>query len=259
MRSMWKGSLSFGLVSIPVEMYVASRDREFKFVLLHDADHSQIRYARICKDEEKEVPWNHVVKGYESEKGEFIVMADEDFQKASKERTEFIEINEFANENEIDSIFFEKPYYLEPQRGATKAYALLVATLKKSGKVGIATYVIHNRAHVGVVKVYGNMLVLNQLRFASEIVAAKELKLPKVAQVSAKELTMAMQLIDSMTTKFKPEKYKDTYTQELKKIIQNKARGKKVIKKPTKVREAKVIDLMSALKASLTEKRKKSA
>lgn len=256
---MWKGALSFGLVSIPVEMYLASREREFKFVLMHDSDFSPIRYARICKEEEKEVPWNHVVKGYESEKGKFIVMSDDDFQRAAQERSETIDIKQFADEGEVDSIYFEKPYYLEPQRGASKAYALLVATLKKSKKVGIATYVIHNRAHLGLIKVHDDMLVLNQMRYDTEIVKASELKIPKSA-VSPKEMSMALQLIETMTAAFKPAKFKDHYYQELKKIIAGKAKGQKVALEPSKrVRTAKVYDIMSALKASIVEKSKKRA
>ncbi len=256
---MWKGALSFGLVSIPVEMYRASRERELKFVLMHDSDHSLIRYARICKEEEKEVPWNHVVKAYESEKGKFIIMADDDFSKASQERSETIDIKQFADENEIDSIYFEKPYYLEPQRGASKAYALLVATLKKSNKVGIATYVIHNRAHLGLIKVYEDMLVLNQMRYETEIVKVSELKIPKNA-ASAKEMNMALELIKTMTAAFKPRQFKDTYNQELKKIIQTKVKGRKVeLETPKKAPNAKVYDIMSALKASLEEKTRKRA
>src|SRR5688572_13388944 len=134
MRSMWRGSLSFGLVNIPIEMYLATREREFKFVLLHDADYSQIRYVRICKEEEKEVSWDHIVRGYESEKRQVVVMSDADHKKVALERTESIDIKQFVDENEIDSIYFEKPYYLQPQKGAGKAYALLVAALKKSKK-----------------------------------------------------------------------------------------------------------------------------
>lgn len=255
MRSMWKGSLCFGLVNIPIEMYRASRERDFKFVLLHDADHSLIRYARICKEEEKEVPWNHVVKGYESEKGQFIVMSDEDFERANQARSESIDIQQFTNADEIDSIFFEKPYYLEPQRGATKAYALFVAALKKSNKVGIATYVIHNRAHLGLVRVYHDLLVLNQLRYNDEIVQTKELKIPK-SKTIAKEVDMALKLVESMSGVFKPEQYKDTYVLEMKKTIQRKSKGEKVVLAPKKrVREAHVFDIMSALKASLDEKK----
>lgn len=259
MRSMWKGSLSFGLVNIPIEMYLASREREFKFALLHDVDFSPIHYARICKEEEKEVAWSHVVKGYETEKGKYIVMSDEDFAKANLARSDSIDIKQFADAEEIDSIYFEKPYYLEPQRGASKAYTLFRTALKKSNKVGIGTYVIHNRAHLGVIKAHDDVLVLNQLRFDSEIIKASELKIPK-AKIGTKEIDMALELVNSMSSHFAPEKYKDTYSAELRKVIQRKSKGQKIAIAPQKrVREAKVYDLISALKASLEEKSKKRA
>lgn len=257
MRSMWKGALSFGLVSIPIEMYLASKEREFKFVLLHDKDFSPIRYARICKEEEKEVPWNHVVKGFETEKGNFTIMASEDFKKAGQERSETIDIQLFAHEDEVDTIYFEKPYYLEPQRGASKAYALLVAALKKSKKVGIATYVLHDRAHLGLIKTQGDILILNQMRYSSEIVKANSLKIPK-GSLSAKEVSMALELVESMTDAFKAEHFKDTYAQQLKKIMQGKSK-KVAVAASKKQPSAKVYDIMSALKASLLEQKKKRA
>jgi DNA end-binding protein Ku len=258
MRSLWKGSLSFGLVNIPVEMYGASRERELKFVLLHDADHSQIRYARICKEEGKEVPWSHVVRGYESEKGKFVVMAEEDFKKATLERTSSIEIEQFVNLEEVDSLYFEKPYYLEPQRGASKAYALLVEALKKSQKAALAKYVVHNREHLGLIKAHDSLLILNQLRFNSEILKAQDLKIPK-SKVTQKELDMALELIRHMTKKFSPTQFKDTYVEVLKKIIKRKERGQKITLVPSeKIEKAKVYDIMSALKESLKEKKRAS-
>lgn len=257
MRSMWKGMISFGLVNIPAEMYVAAREREFKFVLLHDDDHSPIRYARMCKEENKEVPWSHVVRGYESEKGKFVIMSEEDFKQASRERTDSIDIKQFVFEEEVDSIYFEKPYYLEPQKGAAKAYALLVSALKKSKKAGIATYVIHNREHLGLIKAHGDMLVLNQLRYKSEIVATNDLNIPKSSRQSAEEMAMALKLVEHMTSAFKPERYKDAYSDELRKIIAKKAKGQKITVTKKREQKAKVIDLMSALKASLDEKKTK--
>jgi DNA end-binding protein Ku len=256
MRSMWKGSLSFGLVNIPVEMYVASRERELKFVLLHDADHSPIRYARICKEEGKEVPWSHVVRGYESEKGKFVVMSDEDFKKATQARTSSIEIEQFVNLEEVDSLYFEKPYYLEPQRGASKPYALLVEALKKSQKAAVAKYVIHNREHLCLIKASGSLLILNQLRFDNEILESKELKIPK-GKVAQKELDMALELIRQMTKKFNVAQFKDTYVDILKKIIKRKDRGQKItIAKSANIDKVKVYDIMSALKASLKDKKR---
>lgn len=258
-HSMWKGSLSFGLVNIPVEMRQASRGHEFKFILLHDADYSPIRYARICREGNHEVPWEHIVKGYESEKGKFIVMSDDDFEKASTKRTDSIDIKQFVDEDEIDPIYFEKPYYLEPQKGASKAYALLVAALKKSKKVGIGIYVLHQRQHLGLIKAQGNLLVLIQLRYENEIIDASNLKIPKSAAL-ATEVLMAVKLIENMSAAFLPEKYKDSYTEEMRKIIKRKAKGEKIVIAPKKQQAvAKVYDLMSALKASIKEKSQKRA
>jgi DNA end-binding protein Ku len=258
MRSMWKGSLSFGLVNIPVEMYVAGREREFKFVLLHEVDYSPIRYARICKEEDKEVSWSHVVKGYETEEGNYIILTEEELKKASKERTDIIDIKQFTDEGEVDPIYFDKPYYLQPLKGAYKAYALLMSALKKSKKVGIATYVIHSREHLGVIRVHENLLVLNQLRFANELADIKEFKIPKDASVPQKEVDMAIKLIDQMNDSFNPNQFKDSYTEAVRKIINQKESGKKVKKAPsTEIKKAKVYDLMSALKKSLDKKAKK--
>jgi DNA end-binding protein Ku len=178
MHSIWKGSLSFGLVNIPVKMYTASQDREFKFTLLHKKDMSEIRYARICKTEQKEIPWEEIVKGYELEKGNYVIFDESDFEKINLKKTKTIDIVGFTNENEIDSIYFMKPFFLEPDKGADKTYALLREGLLKSKKVGIAKYVIHNREHIAVLKPYHNGLIINQLRYNDELIKFKEFHLP---------------------------------------------------------------------------------
>lgn len=257
MRSLWKGSISFGLVNIPVKMYVASHEKEFKFVMLHKKDMSQIRYARICKTEEKEVPWDDIVKGYEYEPGEFIVFTEEDFKKANLKKSKSIEIIDFVKENEIDSIYYVKPYFLEPEKSAAKAYALLREALKKSKKVGIAKFVIHNREHIAVIKPINDAIILNELRYNEEILKDKDLSLPEHEKVSAKELDVALKLIDHLTTTFKPQKYKDTYSDEVREIIAEKSKGRKIHPKGQEPRPSKVQDIMSLLKASLEEKPKK--
>lgn len=262
MHSIWKGSLSFGLVNIPIKMYSASVEHELKFVMLHKTDLSPISYARICKAEQKEVPWKDIVKGFEYEKGEFIVLTQEDFEKANLKKTQSIEIINFASVEEIDSIYFEKPYYLEPEKGAVKAYSLLREALRKSKKVGVARFVLHNREHIALIKPFGNLLVLNQLRYADEIKEPEEVNVPAAEKSQAEELNVAIQLIDHLTKKFKPEEYKDTYTEEIKEVIAQKAKGKKVQAKgvPAKT-STKVYDIVSLLKESLKEapKEKKSA
>ena len=255
MRSLWKGSISFGLVNIPVHMYTASREKEISFTLLHKKDHSQIRYARICKAEDKEVPWNEIEKAYEFEKGEYVVLNQEDFEKANLAKSKSIEIFSFVEEKEIDTVYYVKPYYLEPDKSAEKAYSLLREALRKSRKVGLAKIVLHNREHVAVIKVHEEMLILNELRYQAELLNSKDLKIP-AAKTSGKELDIAIQLIDQLTVPFDPAAYKDTYTEEIKKMIRQKTKGKVIQPKGTEPKATKVHDIMSLLKASLEEKKK---
>jgi DNA end-binding protein Ku len=259
MHAIWKGSISFGLVNIPIKMLSASQDRELKFVLLHKEDQSQIRYARICKLDGKEVPWKDIVKGYEYQPGEFVVLSQEDFDKVNLQKTKTLEIIHFVGEEEVDPIYFVKPYYLEPEKGAMKTYALLLQALIKSNKVGIAKYVIHNREHLGMVKPYGDMLVLVQLRYQDELIKPKELELPKNEKPSPKELQIALQLIDQHAANFNLKNYKDTYVDEIKDIIEKKAKGKKIHVKGKEPAPSKVQDIMSLLKASLKKPSKKTS
>jgi DNA end-binding protein Ku len=178
MRAIWLGSLSFGLVNIPIRLYSATVERKLKFNYLHKKDLSPIRHARICREDGQEVPYEDVVKGYEYQKGNYIILTNDDFRKANLRKTGAIEIVEFVREDEVDSVFFEKPYYLEPDREARKAYALLREALRRSGRVGIARFVLKNREHLGIVKPEGNILILNQLRFKSEIKEAEGLNIP---------------------------------------------------------------------------------
>lgn len=261
MRALWKGSISFGLVNIPIRMYTATQEHELKFVLLHKKDHSQIRYARICKEEGKEVAWQEIVKGYEFQPGEFVVIDEEDFKKANLQKTKTIEIVNFSKEDEIDTIYYSKPYFLEPEKGAHNSYALLRDALKKSKKVGIAKFVIHNREHIAVIKPYENIIVLNELRYQSEIIHASELAKAlqkEKTKTSPKELDVALKLIDNLTSHFNPRRYKDTYVDEIKKIINQKAKGRKIHPKGEEPKPSKVQDIMSLLKASLDQHPKKT-
>jgi len=254
MRSLWKGFISFGLVNIPVKVVTASQDRELKFVMLHKKDLSEIRYSRICKVEEKEVPWSEIVKGYEYSPGQYVVLDEEDFKKVNLEKSKSIEILHFINEEEIDSVFYSKPYFLEPDKNASNAYQLLLEALRKSKKVGIAKFVLHNREHLAVIKPYKDIIVLNELRYNGEIVHTKDLEMPKKKKTSSDELNIAMKLIDHLTKKFKPEEYVDTYVKEVKDMINKKAKGKKIQPKGHEIKPSKVHDIMSLLKASLEEK-----
>lgn len=257
MHAMWKGSISFGLVNIPVKMHSATREHELKFSMLHKKDLSQIRYAYMCKVEEKEIPYDEIVKGYEYEPGEWVVFDKEDFQKANLEKSQSIDIAQFVNEDEIDSIYFAKPYYLMPEKNAVKVYRLLCEALKKSKKVGVAKYVFHNKEYLGIIKAHDGVLVLNQLRFDQEVVKPEAVEATKKEAFNEQELTFAMKLIDQLTSKFVPSKYISTYVEELKEMIEMKAKGRKIHPKGQEPRPSKVQDIMTLLKASLEEAPKK--
>lgn len=258
MHAIWKGSISFGLVNIPVRLFSASRENDLKFVMLHKKDLSQIRYARICKTDGQEVPWNEIVKGFEYQPGEYVVLSPEDFEKANLQKTKSIEIFDFIKEEDIDPIYYVKPYLLEPDKGAGKTYALLLEALIKSKKVGLAKYVLHNREHIAVIRPFKGMLILNELRYENELVNLKGVELPE-GKSSSKEMAIALKLIDQQTAAFKPKNYKDTYRQEIKDIIEKKAKGKKIVPKGKEPQPSKVQDIMSLLKESLKKPAKKKA
>lgn len=252
-HAMWKGSISFGLVNIPVKMHSATREHELKFSMLHKKDLSRIRYAYVCKEEEREIPYEEIVKGYEYEPGEYVVFDKEDFQKANLEKSQSIDIAHFVNEDEIDSIYFAKPYYLMPEKNAVKVYRLLCEALRKSKKVGIAKYVFHNKEYLGIIKASDNVLVLNQLRFEEEIVQPEAVTPTKKESFSEQELSFATKLIDQLTTQFDPTQYRSTYIDELKEMIETKAKGKTIHPKGAEAKPSKVQDIMTLLKASLEE------
>jgi len=251
-RALWSGSISFGLVNIPVKLYSGtSAERSIDLDMLSKKDLAPIRYARISTATNKEVEWKDIVKGYEVEKGKYVVITDEDFKKASPEKTNTIDILQFVDEKEIDSIFFEKPYYIVPDKGAAKPYTLLLKALEKTGKVAVASCVIRNREHIFTVKpMQGEVLVLEQLRYADQINEVPDVKTSQ-AKVSTQEINLAVKLIDQLTDKFKPEKFKDTYTDTMKKLIEAKAKGKKITTPHVEKKTAAVKDLMSVLKESL--------
>ncbi len=264
-RAIWKGSISFGLVNIPIGLYPATRKEDLKFRLLRKADLSPVNYKRVAEKDGKEVPWNEIVKGYEYEKGKYIVLKDEDFQRVDVEATQTVDIKDFVDEDEIDPIFFYKPYYLEPQKGGDKAYALLRDSLKEKKKVGIAKVVIKTREYLAGVKPEDGALVLELMHFGDELIDTSRLNIPKKAEVGKRELKMATALIDSMSAKWDPEKYKDDYREALMHVIEEKveAGGKEIEEKPRKAaKPTKVIDLVKVLQQSLEQtgsKKKKTA
>ena len=250
---MWKGSITFGLVTIPVALHNATRREELKFRLLRKADMSPINYKRVAEVDGKEVPWEEIVKGYEYEKGKFIVLNDEDFKRVDIEATDTIEIMDFVDVAEINPIFFHKPYYLEPQRGGGGAYALLREVLAKTNKTGIAKVVIRTRQHLAAVKANGKLLVLEIMHFADELVDAGGIKVPDV-KLGKREEQMAMTLVEQMTEKWDPNRYNDDYRSALMKLIERKveAGGKELPTEKQRARPAtNVIDLVEVLQKSL--------
>jgi DNA end-binding protein Ku len=256
MRSMWNGTISFGLVTIPVALYPATRREELSFRLLRKSDLSPVNYKRVAEADGKEVPWGEIVKGYEHEKGQFVVLKDEDFKRVDLEAAaQTIDIIDFVPLEEINPMYFQKPYYLEPAKGGEKPYALLREALGDSGRVGIAKVVIRTREHLASVKAQGDALILEIMHFADELVDADDMKFPKAKQARPREVAMAKKLIDGMTTEWDPEKYKDEYRTQVMAMIEEKVkhpRQKHGAPKAPK-RPSNVIDLMSVLQQSLSQ------
>lgn len=260
MRSIWSGAISFGLVNIPVKLNSAIEAGEgLDFDMLSKKDMAPIRYARIDTKTGKEVPWKEIVKGYEYSKGKYVVVTDEDFASASPEKSKTIDIVQFVKEEEIDPIFYEKPYYLVPDKGADKAYNLLIKALDATKTVGLAEFMLRNRMHVCALKSYNGVLLLNQMRYQEEIRDVPEVEHDKSDKISTKEVQLATKLIHQLTEKFKPESFRDTYVEALKKVIKAKAAGKQIHIAEPKKATATVKDLMDVLKQSLEHPKKKTA
>ncbi len=257
MRAIWKGAISFGLVNIPIALYPATRTEELKFRLLRAKDLSPVNYKRVAENDGKEVPWDQIVKGYEYEKGKFIVLKDEDFKRVDVEATQTVDIIHFVKLEEVNPIFFHKPYYMEPEKGGDKAYVLLREALLASKKIAIAKVVIKTRQHLAAVKPQEKGLMLELMHFASELIDNEEFKSPKTQVAGKKELKMAESLIASMSTAWKPEEYSDDYRQALEKVIEQKIeKGDKDLPHPArKAKPTNIIDLVSVLQKSLDENR----
>ena len=255
MAAIWKGSLTFGLVNIPVELKTAVRADHISFRLLHKEDLSPVKYERVCQADGETVPWNEIVKGYEYDKGKFVVLTDEDFKAAALEQSKTIDILDFVKEEEIDPRFFETPYYLLPSKGGEKPYALLREAIRKTGSVGIGKIIIRQTQHLAGVKVVGDALVLEIMRFANELVDAKEFNFPARDAIRPQELQMAEQLVTNLAEPFDPTRYTDEYRANLMRVIKAKMKGKKPkLEGPDReVEDSGVLDLMSRLRASLEE------
>ncbi|HET9887654.1 MAG TPA: Ku protein [bacterium] len=264
MAAIWDGSISFGLVEIPVALRSAEKSNETSATQLDKRDLSPIGYRRYNKTTGKEVEWKDIVSGFEADDGQYVVLTEEELRSANPKATKTIEIVEFVDGADIETVFYDKPYYLEPKKKGSKAYALLRETLQRTGKVGIAKVVIRTREHLAALVVRDQVLVLNLLRFAHELRDADDLVVPEEGargvKVSSAEIKMAEQLVEGMTAKWNPDEFKDEYRDELRELVQRKARTGKVavVKKTKETDTGKVVDLMSMLKKSLEEKAKTS-
>lgn len=264
-RPIWKGHISFGLVNIPVTLYSAEKRTELHFHLLDSRNKARVRYERINDETGKEVPWNEIVKAFEVDQDNYVILKDEDFKRAAPKAVKTIEIEDFVNLSEIDYMYFEKPYILVPDKFGEKGYVLLRESLKKEKKVGIAKIVIRSKQYLAAVLACKNMLMIILLRFAQELRKADEFTLPeedlKKYRITERELKMAAQLIEGMTNKWKPENYHDEYREALMQWIEEKAiQGKPKRTRKTKEKEepGKVIDFMQLLKDSLKQTKHES-
>lgn len=258
MKAIWTGAIGFGLVNIPVRMYSAIEHSELDLDMLDKKDHAHIKFKRVNASTGREVAWENIVKGYKLN-NRYVILDDKDFENASPEKTKIIEIKQFVDEAEVDSMYFETPYYIEPDKSGTKAYHLLLAALKKSGKAGLGTFVLRSKESLCLIKPVDNVLVVHRMRFHEEIRGTKDLKLSG-AQPKPAEVKMALDLVKRLSKKFDVSKFKNTYSAALLKAIRAKAKGgKKVAPPPLRVAHSATKDLMEQLKASLEKKTRKAS
>ena len=251
-RALWKGSLAFGLVNIPVELHTAVRDSRPRFRMLHAKDKSPVKFERVCAREGKPVAWEDLVKGYEYQKGRFVVLTKDDFKAAALEKSRTVDIRNFVKGEEIDDRFFETSYYLTPQKGGERAYALLREAIRDANLVGVATIVLREAQHLAALEVKGEAMVLTMMRYAEELVDTSEYTFPASGQIRKNELQMARTLVEQLAGEWDPAQYTDEYRANLMKIIKAKTKGKTVeLEETTEPRSAEVVDLMERLRQSL--------
>lgn len=257
MRSLWTGSISFGLVNIPIKLYSAIESASLDLDMLDKKDHSTIQFKRVNEKTGKEVAWENIVKGYKVD-NQYVILNDEDFKKASPEKTKTIDITEFVELEEVQPIYYDSSYYIEPEKNGAKAYVLLRDSLNKSKKAALGTFVLRNKENLCLINASDKILVLHKIRYADEIRSTEHIKVPE-SKISAAEVQMAMKLIDQLTGKFDISKYKDSYTDALLKFIKAKAKGKKFQAPKMRVVHSNTKDLMQELKASLSHIKRKAS
>lgn len=252
-RAIWSGSISFGLVNIPIKMYTATREHEIRFNMLHDQDHARLRRKLVSESTGKEVHPEHIIKGYEFAKNQYVVVQKEELEGCAPEKSKAIEITDFVNLADIDPIYYERPYYLAPGQGAVKPYGLLVEAMEKTKKVGIAKMVMHEKEHLVALRPMGHAICMEMMKFADEVIDVDEVEgIPSDVKVSDRELKAAVQLVESLSTKFDPTKYRDEYRDCVMKLIQRKAKGEEIHVQPAAEKKVgRATDLMAALEASL--------
>jgi DNA end-binding protein Ku len=251
-RALWKGAISFGLVNIPIELHTAVRENRPRFRMLHATDKSPIKFQRVCARDGTPVAWDDLVKGYEYEKGRFVVLTKEDFQAAALEKSRTVDILDFVQAEEIDDRFFETPYYMLPAKGGERAYALLREAIRASERIGIAKIILREKQHLAALQAIGDALVLSMMRFADELVDISQYSFPARTAVRGPELEMARMLVDNLAAGWSPEKYTDDYRDNLMKVIKAKLKGKAPkLEAPEEPQSAEVIDLMERLRQSL--------
>ena len=254
MAAAWKGSISFGLVNIPVELKPAIQSDHISFRMLHADDLAPVKYERVCARDGEPVPWNEIVKGYEYSTGNYVILSDEDFRAAALASSKTIDILDFVQAEEIDPRYFDTPYYVLPAKGGEKPYALLREAIRTTGSVGVGKLTMHQKQHLAAIKTVGDALMLETMRFANELVDTSELTFPSRELVRPQELKMAAQLVANLAERFQPEKYTDDYRANLMKIIRAKMKGQKIeVEEQEEPESTKVLDLMSRLQASLEQ------
>lgn len=258
MKSIWTGAIGFGLVNIPVKVFSATESSELDLDMLDQRDLSNIKYMRVNENTGKEVPWDNIVKGYKYN-DQYIVLEDADYEVANAKKTKMIDIETFVKIEEVDTIYYESSYYVVPDTNGAKAYGLLRQALYKTGKVGVATFVMRTKEKLALIRATDKVIILHRLHFPEEVRDTSGIDLPKEPSFKEKELSIAESLIDQQTEKFDISQYKNTYAQELMRIIEEKAKG--IQKKPDKMKvvHSKTQDLMAQLKASLELKHKKAS
>ncbi|MGF2616692.1 Ku protein [Rossellomorea vietnamensis] len=260
MHTIWKGSISFGLVNIPIKLHAATEDKDIKMRSLHRECHTPIKYEKICPVCEKDLEYEDIVKGYEIAKGKFVVIEDEEIKELRDNSEEkAVEIVDFIKIEEIDPIYFNRSYFISPNEGGKKAYSLLRKALVESNKVGIAKIVMRSKEQLAVVRIYQNTMVMETIHFPDEVRQTSDVpNVPAEDEVGQKELDTAIMLIDQLSTEFEPEKYEDDYRKKLMDLIQSKQTGEKFVTPKEKAPAANVTDLMSALQASIDNTKPKT-